>query len=337
MPQSLSRYSRPNTVGRYGSYRNYATIAKFAAKAARSAYNSYTSKPKTTYKKTRSRARSKPKRAKKSLRCCVRKLQKQVAKDTGTHIHRLRQTGRSLAVVNQVVHTTVVANTAALMEIAGTDMKYFDSSLPGTLDDVDIAEGTFSHKVLFDTIYSSLTVTNNYGAPCWCTVYICMPKKDTNKSVGLAYTDGLADVGSPPVDSQLVYVTDSPVFRNLWKIVKTTRKKLQPGSGYTTSHTSKNVTYDPSLNDTHSDTFQSKDKALVYLIRVEGVLSHDSTSDQQGRGKAGVDYEMNRKYIIKYAAGAQLTTIVETDTSDALPLGRVSQKPQAGQQNYTTA
>jgi len=353
MPRTVGHYRRPTNYAGRPSYVQMAKATVWAARKAKRMYASYSrsdskqsyAKPKAAERKSkarRSRARHRGSKVKRTLsKCCasIKELQREAKSDLGTQITRLRSSGRSLCVVNSVVHTSVYANTNTIMEQAGSNLKYLDPSNPTSLDDVDVDQGIYAHPTNYSVVYNSLKVANNYKIPVNCTVYCMVPKKDTNKSVATSFSDGLADVGNPSISSPLVYVTDSPVFQSLWKIKKKVNKRLLPGEQLIISNSEKNVTYKPSLVDVHSDTYQPSHAACIYFIRNEGALAHDDTSpdtDSQGRTRGGVDWELNQKYIIKYAAGREITNITVTDTSD-LPVntGCVSAKPAAAQQAFS--
>lgn len=292
--------------------------------------------PRKTVRRSYRRKSYRPK-TKKPIRKEIKEIKKSISNDTGTHTERYRAVGRMLtSTENTIFQDDVIANSASLIETPLAGLKYYNPATPGTLTTADGATGTFSHKFLFDSIYSHVRCVNNYQTPVYCTLYLLTPKGDTSVAPQEAFTSGLADIGSPSATSPLVHPTDSPVFNELWKIHKSVSKRLGPGQEMTLSHSIKKLVYDTAYNDAHTSTFKKIEGAHVYLIRVEGSLGHDLSSNQQGRLPCGVDYEMNRKYVIKYNAGIDLTTLVVNDASHSFTnYGVVSQRPASDNQAYS--
>ncbi len=351
MPTTVSRRYN-NYPSRSGSLRQYINLARTTVKAARYARKAYDSHSKKTYAKPKAperKARSKkayqnrkrftiPAKTVQCVKSCqkqIRNLQKFVATDRGTHIYRDRFTGRSIVAANRSNHTLVIANTNALMESAGANMRYFDAAVPLIPDEADVSEGTYPHKMLYKNVYNNITCANNYHVPVHCTIYQCTPKVDTNKTPLLAFTQGLADKSLASSDSALVYLTDSEIFKSIWKIHKKVTKRLEPGTQISCTFSKNNVSYSSNLVDDHSDTYQKRHAACVYMIRTEGVLGHDTVVHEQGRLRGGVDYEINRKWVIEYDAGRAIQTIVAVDISnDFTNTGVVSNQPIVDNQSY---
>lgn len=343
--------SRRSTYGQPIPYRKmaYAGASALAGQLARrvgwsalnKAINSYRgSRPSRVYKREKPR-RARTRRSyrrrrpvKKSTKKCVSELKKQVDADQGTHIYRVRDTGRvGPSTTNQTSTAEIVSCNGLQLETALTNLKYYDVSNPSVLLTAAGAAGTFSKKFLFKTIFSTLTCVNNYGVPCTVSVYVVSPKTDTSKTALECFTDGLADIGSPTATSPLVYFTDSDLFNDMYKIVKSESKYLQPGNKFSVSHSIKDLMYDPALRDFHTSTYQRGHGTHQYLVRITGPLGHDSTLNQQGILQCAVDYMLNRKFVIQYQAGADLRQIEIVDNSDTFTnIGYVNNRPDVGTQ-----
>lgn len=310
--------------------------------AAKAAYNYLTkpSKPKASTKSLTTNASSsrtlKKKRAPgrvkkptvKKLAKAVHKLRIATESDQGVLTYRWRQTYRCLASVNSSSHTNVPVSLNGVLETILAQLRYYNPSVPGTLTQADGASGTFMKDFTFDKIYTSLICRNNYQVPAKVRVYLCKVKDDTSIEPTSAFSNGLADIGNPSSTSPLVYLTDSPQFTDLWKIENSEIAQLQPGEEMKMTYSIPTFQYDPSLVDSHNQAYQTRYHGCVIVVRVEGVLGHDTSVDQQGSLAAGVDIQLDRTFVVKYSAGADIEYLVVNDESDTFTNGGVtSQKP----------
>jgi len=292
---------------------------------------------------------SKKSRAKPKRQASVRKEVKQVKRSLRTvnkklnagmgHLtFRQRSTGRVLAAVNQQTLLNIGAVHLNFIESVLAQLRYYNPSSPATLVTADGTTGSYSKNFLFKSIVIKLTIRNNYQAPALVRTYTCLPKGDTNVDPATAFTAGLADVGNPTSSLQIVYLTDSPQFKDLWKSVKSTKNLLMPGDEIDVYYKCPQFNYDPSYADSNTDTYQSVFKSVALLIRVDGILGHDTSVDEQGFLQAGIDYSMDRVATVDYQAGADIDFIYCTDGSDSFTNGGVvSQKPVADNLPYSVA
>lgn len=286
------------------------------------------------------RKKSRPSRVRKptvkKLAKAVHKLKLVTESDQGELIYRSRQVDNLVSSVNsQNWLGTPVFNTTFL-ETVLAQLRYYNPSTPGTLTTADGTTGTFMKDFLFEKMYVSYMVRNNYQVPAKVKIHLCKAKVDTSIPPNTAYTQGLTDVGAPSSSSPLVYLTDSQQFVDLWKIVSTESATLQPGEELTLTHTTPSFQYDPSLVDSHNQVYQKAYHGMAVFLRLEGVLGHDVSLDVQGTLQAGVDVQMNRTVIVKYSAGADIKTIVVNDESGTFTNAAVvSQKPVADNLSYS--
>ncbi len=103
--------------------------------------------------------------------------------------------------------------------------------------------------------------------------------------------------------STIMYLSDSGAFKANWKIEKTISKRLLPGREMKCTSVSKSFHYDPSDFDSHALIFQPSFQAQVFLVRVQGILVHDTVADEQGFGDSGVDTILSCKWVWRYDAG----------------------------------
>lgn len=266
----------------------------------------------------------------------IKDIKTRINLDTGTHVHRLRSCTQQLVGVNASVYRDIGINDATALETVLGNLKYYDPSNPGTLLNADGATGTFSKTFHFTTIHNKFTIRNNFISPVQVRMFYVVPKSDTSKLPSTAYTDGLGDVGTPSSTSTLVYLTDSPVFNKLWKIVKSQNVTLQGGQSKVMSYTMKDIKYDPAYNDAHTSSYKPIDGALRVILRLTGVVGHTTTT--VGHLAGGVDITYDTVWTVKYQAGADLYQITVNDGSGAVTTASVfTDKPIGDNIVYNTA
>jgi len=134
----------------------------------------------------------------------------------------------------------------------------------------------------------------------------------------------------------MVYLTDSPQFQELWSVGKSMSKTLQSGQECTMVHTCKKFNYNPSVSDSHTSNFQKSFDGSYLVVRVEGVLGHDTSADEQGTLQAGVDVQIDTTWKVLYPAGADIKYIFVADDSSSFTNGGVcANKPLSDNQGYT--
>lgn len=246
----------------------------------------------------------------------IKQLKDKLNLDTGTHIHRTRATSSLTQGVNVSPLNDLGISTGLTLEGALSNLKYYDPSTPATLVTAPIASGTFS-KTFDVKFHSKNIIRNNYTVPVKVKAWIVMPRSDTSITPGNCYTDGLADVGNPSATSPLTYLTDSPVFNKLWKIVKSKKAYLKAGEEMKISYTIPHIKYDPSYADSHTSTYKQSEGACRLLIRLHGVVAHDTVNE--GIAECGVDVLQDKTFIVKYQAGADIHQITQVDLDTTGP------------------
>lgn len=316
-------YSQTLVTGMLGGYHIGKRIAKAKAKAKKPRKRGFKQQYQPEAKKLTSQ---------------VKYLQKLAESDMGTVVRRIRDTGRVLSSANSSSIGGAAPYTVTTLETAMNNLKVFDPAAPATLISVDFSQGTFQKEILFSKITSKMLVRNNYQVPAKVRLYLCTPKNDTSISPPTAFSQGLSDESAATTSDANIYPTDVEQFNDLWSIKESVAKELQPGQELSLSHSIKSFQYDTSFNDSHSLSYQKKYQSHYYMIRVEGILGHDTTADEQGILSAGVDYLLDRTFTLKYDAGADLKYIQLTDNSDAFSnSGVVSMKPVSDNIAYSVA
>lgn len=295
-------------------------------------------KPATSRKRSSKKAKA-PKGAARSktaklARDVSRKVSK-AAKLAGQQIFRVRNTGQVVCATNGCEYGAAATNKPSGYEAALANLQYYNPST-GALVTQAGATGSFSKKFAFKRIYGKMTCMNNHNVPVHCTIYSLACKADTNIAPEDAMDNGLADVGISGHLSPLVYPTDSPQFNKLWRIEKSITRTLVPGQSMTLTHMAPPIEYDPSIFDSHGLDFQRMFNTRVFFIRVEGAIGHGpTTTTNVGSLKAGVDFQHDATFDVRYDAGASVKQIAVTDNSDdPTSGGYVSQQPQAALQPY---
>lgn len=290
----------------------------------------------TVYKKTYRKAY----RKKTTLRKQVKTLKKAVESDNAHHTYKQVQTGTFSSAVGLCNHDSLTINTAGNIEGYCANLRYFNPATPGTLTTANPATGTYSSKIHFDNVYSKLMLRNNYQVPVKVKVYLVKPKGDTNINPHTYYSNGITDqvIGGGDETTPTIYLNDIDVFKEQWSIKVLKDVVLDAGAWCEVKHSTGKFDYDPSLFDSHTVAYQPKFKSAVFMIRLEGVLGHDTTVTTEHTNLAGqVDYMRTTVAKITYDAGVNLNDIYISDGRDASFTngGVVSSKPVADNIGYS--
>lgn len=342
--QGLQRYRRYIPAG----YTRSAVSAAGLAHGAKKMYDWYRSQgdnKKVAVKKANRNYNKKYKRKnkvirnQKTLKKQVKELKRVAESDMGTLLYRFIATGRVIAAVNSTAYFVSKYSTTSILESVLTELRYYNPSVPGTLTQADGTTGTFNKEFLFTKAYAKTHCVNNYQTPVEVFLYVVTPRGDTSIPPDTSVTNGLTDIGNPSSSSRMVYPTDSTQFTDLWKIVKSDRCILQPGQSRSINHSIDSpFQYDPSFHDQHSFEYLQTNKNSSLLIRVQGVLGHDSVANEQGYLQGGIDFSTERVFEVKYAAGADIKYIHLNESLDTFTnIGVVSSKPVSDNISYSIA
>lgn len=316
IPYTTPLYAAGYAAAGYGGYRSVAKdIYGFARKGYRAARRLYRgAQPVINSTVTRPirrpvRARKfRGKRGRKQLVKRVRELSQKAAQGEGLLVYRTAAVGALIADNNVQNFASLGINDLAITESVLGQLRYYDPSAPSALVTADFTSGTYQRKIHIDKVTAMLLLRNNYQSCVKVTVYTCKAKNDTSISPTAAFVNGMTDSGNDTAGTNpLSYLTDSPQFDELWKIVKKNVYVLSAGDEITVSSAPAGYYYDASLADSHSLTYQRELNSHAFAIFVQGLLSHDSAvANEQGLCKAGIDYQLYRTFRIKYEAGVNI-------------------------------
>ena len=158
-----------------------------------------------------------------------------------------------------------------------------DPSTPGTLINVDFNTGTYQRKVEIARTMTKLTVKNNYNAPVRVQLFCVVPRGETSITPVSALSEGLADIGTGiNKTTPMVYPSDSSQFKDLYVVIRKSSKTLVAGQTLSIRYSGGSFMFDPAFVDLHTLQYQPRFRSHLYLIRVEGVLGHDTSVSEQG-------------------------------------------------------
>lgn len=253
----------------------------------------------------------------KTLKKKVSALTKMVNASNATHTYRTNFTGDLFSGESNCTYTSIRYNSSTLIETALAGLRYYDPANPDTLVSAGGGDGTYSRRFGVHELYGKLHLRNNYTVPAKCTIYLLKPKVDTSIDPVTAFTQGMTDQNNPDTTSELIYMTDSDQFNELWSIVKSKSVTIKAGGEFTMSHSEKPFEYDPAFFDSHQLAYQNVSRSKRWVVRMHGVLSHDTAQPlEQGLSNCGMDYSSFTKFVFKYDAGCSLNDFTIDDKND---------------------
>lgn len=299
---------------------------------------------KSQFKRTKSR---KPKRTYRRKRTSlvkqVKQIRKELQSDSARHVYKLLASDKVLCAVNQSNYADFPMVTGTLLEAYMANLRYYDPAVPGTLVTASGATGTYQREIHFKNVNANLELRNNYQVPCKVKVYLVKPKSDTNIAPTTYYNNAIADQligGAGSITTNGIYPTDLRPFMAQWSIKCLKDVVLDAGSTIVVSHNTGSFNYDPSLFDSHALDYQTKFKSFGFLVRVEGVIGHDtSVATEQTTLQGGVDSSTTLRAEIIYDAGVILDDLYLSNLRDATFTngGVATNKPIADNQAYSVA
>lgn len=275
------------------------------------------------------------------LRKKVAKIQKQLKADQAYHTYREYGNLRVLSAVATCEHDTVLVHNNSTIETAMANLRYYDPSVPGTLVTANASTGTYSRQVHVRRTTLSVSVRNNYQVPCKYRLYALYARSDTNIAPLTYYTNGLTDqfIVASTETTPGAYLTDVDTLKAQYTVKTLKSGILEPGRQISSTQVLGSYDYDPSLTDSHTVAYQKKYKACAFILRIEGVLGHDTVADQQCLMASGCDVEFMRKYEFIYDAGVNLNDfyVYDNRNSSFTNAGVVSLKPVADNIQYSVS
>lgn len=250
----------------------------------------------------------------------VVRISRQLDAADATHINRSCETGNMSTGDNSSLLTDVVAVNITRLETAMSQLRYLDPGTNGVVT-LNRSSGTYGRQILVKSISSSIELRNNFGVPANVRVYVMRPRKDGSLSPKTTVTLGIASqaVGTVSATNPLYFPTDSLQFKSLWSIEKTVDRFLVPGGQFSVSTVRAPFNYNASLSDNHTDVYQHKYGACVFMVRIQGVNAHSTGASTTGLSKCGVDYIVKNKYTFVYDGGTNLDDHSITSTFGVNP------------------
>lgn len=276
-------------------------------------------------------------RRKYNLKAISRKVNKmncKINQSVGLHVYRAFYT-KKLPVTKQQQYCVVQnINSVSDCENQLANLEYYDPSAPTALVTADGTSGAYSKKFCYDSYVEKQQLRNNSIYPVRVTVYLLRCRSDTSLTPLQTWQNGIADVynsgGVTTETFPLSYPSDSPIFKKLWRILKKHTFVLQPGRQRTVSAIIPRFTYDPAIVDSQSDAYQTGVKSSCWMYVVEGLPSHDSTTNTLiGTGAGSVDILAKRTVRITYDAGANITRYFLVDSQGTVTTQQTTNKPEA--------
>jgi hypothetical protein len=186
----------------------------------------------------------------------------------------------------------------------------------------DFSVGTFQREIEYASTFSKITLRNNYALPCKMTCWLISPKSDTSISPVTAIIQGLGDTGNATVTDPLIYPSDSIEFMDLFKIHKRYDALLVPGMEVTYRTGFGPFMFDLAFEDSHNLQYQKKFKSHIWLVRLQGVIAHGTTSGNS-LCQSKLDIKTEIHYVVKYDANADLHTNEIDDLQDLIGTAKV--------------
>lgn len=287
------------------------------------------------YRKKRKKPLTKTKKLSKKISQITRRL------DTSQTLltKRVRRTGTFNVANNQSSLASITVNDAPRMTLVLKTCPFVSSTDTSTIEDVDLTKGTYQREVFFRSIYSNMSMRNNGNTPAKLRVYVVQVKKDTELNAAQASQEGLKDIMSDPQFlSAHVYPSDSELFKDLYRVVKSKSFELKPGGEKSITHSIKNIMYDQSVVENQYVSFQKQLGCYEYLVRMEGVIAHDDGSPKTkvGHIEANVDFSMDTTYSVEYDGGSVgLHRLQIQDDSSLLAPAVIANRPQVAIDTYS--
>lgn len=267
----------------------------------------------------RYRKRRYTKKNQRTMKKRVRRLEKCVTQQLAKHTHRRRDVG-TLRCAQRVIamHNMDCGGSKVRIEAAMANLRFFDPAT-NSLVFQDPANGTYQRDMCVE-IHRKLSVRNNYNSTVKVKIYDCVPKDATALTPVTMYNNSLNDQGNPGSDSPMMFVTDAEQLRDVWRVKLVSSKVLKNGQQCTVSSHQKDFQYQVATNDAHTTPYDKNQGGHLFLIRIEGVLAHDSlnSTTQQALANCGIDWMCDTTFIFRYDAGKGLNDFSIADNSTTM-------------------
>lgn len=203
--------------------------------------------------------------------------------------------------INQCAYGQQTVFSNGLIEGGMNAIPSVDAGAAVNIDPTDNTKNFKSLKMLITDIYVEMVLRNNSLNPVHLDYYLIRCTEKTNDTFATQATaiDQENLISNDWSTNFLTFPSD--LVKNSWKIVKHTKKYLNPGDELHEYYTRKSFKYDPETYDNDATTFSQGD--LACLVRIEGAVCHDATTPSTiGKSDGSVDVVFKRKWRYKWNA-----------------------------------
>jgi len=188
---------------------------------------------------------------------------------------------------------------STLDTIASTYGKQLSST--GTIETIDYSDTDGHSLKLKGNCSAKIIVRNNSAFGAELRMYAVVPRQDTSVSISSTITSGLDDfsLSDGGLETDICYYpSDSKLFMSTYKIVKRVKVVLEPGASIE-FHANRDLYWSQDYKASHNLSYP-KSSYMGILFRVQGVVSHDATTNTQiGVGPTQLDVMYLGKYDVR--------------------------------------
>ncbi len=303
-PTRSPAFDRYNVQGprrrrRYKSYRRRPNRSRTPSRTPSRKRRKYpTKKPTSTMVRSRRFKRRSGRRRRKSHR---RRRRKNVNQYRTIYTDILKSSENSVQYTYiDLAHTTHLETCASRCTTVGQN----DANDTTRLETLDLTTDAIpGAKIRVHSASMRLTFRNNQDIDARVTFYSLLNKTKTVNSLATTFTNGMTDRGiTGAATDPRWYLTDSPEIHRYWKFVKKWTVLLRPGMEYIFSIKVPHAfTYNPDELDNDASIYKQR-ITRVCAIRCQGVVAHDSVSEETQIGLAGAQIDYSIEHFYKYNA-----------------------------------
>lgn len=298
------------------------SVAQTAKKIYRAA-----KKAKTIQKAVKKVAKTESKTSKMEKR--LRAVEKCCASSKALFVKKYSVAGTTSCAVNKSATTQLTSFSLSDVESFLSSVPVFDQQAV-TYSNVDFTSQT-SQTFYHIKGYSKVTYVNNNAGPVRVNLYLLRPKVDSSLTPTNRFSAGVTDQGGA-VDDLNAYIMEYEHVKEGFANLSHKVKVLQPGQSISMSHSSV-ISYDPSEVDNHNLSYTKALGTVFHVLRLEGVIGHDSTTTSIiGTCGGAVDYLHEQRYELSYDGGGDFKKFAYSDNLGAVSTGIHGSKPIAGNQ-----
>lgn len=170
--------------------------------------------------------------------------------------------------------------------------------------------------------HNSLHIRNNNACASFVEVYLCLPRRATDRLPGSCYGDDCEDLSLGLVTdttSPDFHPSFAPGLKQTYKCYKKFSGTLVPGIGRSFSHRIKKFKYNPGNFSATDDPFSARLRTFHWWIRVRGVMSFQTADySKVGYATGSIEVININTMTVRYDAGRAITYQVNVNQLDGL-------------------